>query len=460
MDLKQISEFEWEMPKTGSMLVSARVFASKPLLEVIKGDRTLEQLHNMTHLPGIQKYAIALADAHQGYGVCIGGVVALSRKNGAISPGAVGYDINCGVRLMRTNLKKEDVLPKVRELIDDMFSRVPCGIGRGGAVRVTPDELREVLSKGSKWALKQGFATQRDLDHTEEKGCLDYNDAKIISDKAIKRGLNQLGSLGSGNHFLEIQYVQEVYDEKVAKEFGIEKDNIVVMIHCGSRGLGHQVASDYLRKMENAFPDIVKSLPDRELIYAPAGNDLADEYFKAMNCAANFAWCNRQIIMHNVRKSFEAILGKPSKDMGMELVYDVCHNIAKVETYDNVECYIHRKGATRSFPGQPVLIPGDMANGSYLMVGSKGAMTKTFGSTAHGAGRVMSRHKAKKLFPSDQVMANLRKQGIYLKSASRSGVSEEAPGVYKDIDEVVRVSHELDLAKRVARLKPLGVIIG
>ncbi|VVB76534.1 tRNA-splicing ligase RtcB [Candidatus Tiddalikarchaeum anstoanum] len=473
MKLRQLTELEWEIEKEPPMLVPGRVFASKPLLKIIQEDESLKQLNNMAQLPGIQKYAIALPDAHQGYGFCIGGVAALSTSEGGISPGGIGFDINCGVRVIKTKLKRKEVEPCIKELTNSLFTGVPKGIGKGSIINVPRNELKEVLARGSNWAKDKGFATDSDLRHTEDNGYLKNNNPDFVSDRAVNRGLPEVGSLGSGNHFLEIQFVEEIYNESVSKVFGLERDDVVVMVHCGSRGLGHQVASDYMRSIEDAYPDIVKNLPDRELAYAPGGSDLADKYFKAMNCAANFAWANRQLITYSVRNVFEKFFDHSRGALGMELLYDVCHNIAKIETYDGVECYVHRKGATRSFPknhpdvpedyknvGQPVIIPGSMGTGCHILVGSEGALKKSFGSTAHGAGRLMSRTKAYKEFPAVKVNQIMQDKGIYLKSETKGTISEEAPGVYKDVDEVVRVSDQLDLAKKVCRLKPLGVIIG
>lgn len=474
MELNKINEFKWEIPKTAGMKVPAYIYASEKLLSKIKEDRTLEQLKNMAWMPGIYKKAIALPDAHQGYGFCIGGVAALSIEDGGLSPGGVGYDINCGVRLLKTNLTEEEVRKKIVQLVDSIFKNVPSGLGSEGKIKLSKEELKNILENGARWAVEQGYGNEQDLMHQEANGCLSNNDYSLVSDRALKRGIPQLGSLGAGNHFLEINKVDKIFDEKTAKVFGIENLNqVCVMIHCGSRGLGHQVCSDYLRTMEDKYRDLVKKLPDRELVYAPAGSKLCDDYLKAMNCAANYAWANRQLIMHWVRESFEKVFNKKAEDMDMKLIYDVCHNIAKVEEYDGKKFYVHRKGATRCFPaghkeipsdykevGQPVLIPGTMGTASYVLVGTETAMSETFGSTAHGAGRVSSRYKATKAHTGSEIISQLGQKGIVIKAASMKVLAEEAPDAYKDIDEVARVSDSAGIAKVVARLTPIGVIKG
>lgn len=386
---------------------------------------------------------------------------------------------NCGVRLVRTDLTIKDVKPKIREIVDTMFKNVPSGVGSRGLVKVrSQSELDEVLELGAKWAVENGYGVERDLEVLEENGCMQSADPKKVSPKAKQRGMPQLGSLGSGNHFLEVQVVDEIYNSEVAKAFGIEeKGQICIMIHTGSRGLGHQVCSDYLREMERQYKHLIKNLPDRELIYAPIKSDIAKNYFAAMSAAANFAWCNRQMIVHWVRESFEQVFKKDWESLGMEIVYDVAHNIAKLEEHEingkKVKVYVHRKGATRAFPpkhrdipkkyhnvGQPVIIPGSMGTASYLLVGSETAMKETFGSTAHGAGREMSRSKAIKQFRGSEIAKALEKQGIYVHGASWRGIAEEAPQAYKDIDEVVRASHEAGIGKLVVRLRPMGVVKG
>jgi len=472
IEIKKINEFTWKIEKTGKMNVPAVIYASEKLMAGIKQDITLEQVRNVSFLPGIINASYALPDAHQGYGFSIGGVAAFSMKDGIISPGGVGYDINCGVRLLRTDFSVDKTEKVKKQLLNQLFRDIPAGLGGKSQLRLTREELAEVLAKGSGWALEKGMATKDDLEKTEENGKMKQADPCIVSDRAYSRGLPQLDTLGSGNHFLEIQKVDKIYDEKLAKAMGISKENITIMIHCGSRGLGHQVASDYITKMENKFG--WADLPDRELINAPINSDLGQEYLKAMCSAVNYAFCNRQIIMHHVREAFKKIMGE---NENMNLVYDVAHNIAKMEKHEvdgkMQEVCIHRKGATRSFGpgreeipkayrkiGQPVIIPGSMGTASYLMIGTKEAEQLCFGSTAHGAGRVASRHAALREFRGEQIRQELEKKGIEVKSTSWKGLVEEAPQVYKDIDEVVRVSHELGLARKVARLVPIAVMKG
>lgn len=478
--LKKISDVEWEIPigTVPNMKVPGRVFASAKLIEKMKQDRTLVQCAGVATLPGIYKYSIVLPDGHEGYGFPIGGVAALDAKEGGISPGGIGYDINCGVRLVRTNFKKEDIKEKIPELLDAIFKNVPSGVGSKGKFRLKSEkELDDVLKNGVKWAVKNGFGTEQDRKHIEEEGQLEADPSKVSSD-AKKRGMPQLGSLGAGNHFLEIQYVDKIYDKKVAKVFGIGSEGqVTVMIHTGSRGFGHQVCSDYLRKMEKEYPEVIKTLPDRELIYAPAGSKMAKDYFSAMNCAANYAWTNRQMILHWTREAFENVFGKKWQELGMEIVYDVCHNIAKLEEH-NIDgkirkVYVHRKGATRAFGpgrkeipadyrevGQPVIIPGSMGTASYVLVGSKTSMEKTFGSTAHGAGRSKSRHQALREYWGETVAKDLSKKGILIRAATKKVIAEEAPGAYKDIDDVAETSHKAGIGNLVVRLKPMGVVKG
>jgi len=473
IEIKKISDIEWEIPKTGSMNVPVRIFASEKLLEKMKQDRTLEQGKNITFLPGIYKNAIVLPDGHEGYGFPIGGVAALDFEKGGISPGGIGYDINCGVRLLRTNLKKEDIYPKVKELLESLFQHVPAGLGSSN-IRVTTEVLQGVLNDGAKWAVENGYGNKEDLEFCEENGHMKTADATFVSDKAKKRGRKQLATLGSGNHFLEIQYVDEIFDKEVAEKFGItEQGQVMLMIHCGSRGLGHQVCSDYLREMERELPEIAAKIPDKELIYAPSGHKLCDKYLKAMSCAANFAWCNRHIIGHQCRLAFSEIFPNSK----LNTVYDVAHNIAKIEEHkingEIKKVFMHRKGATRAFGpgrkeipekyrdvGQPILIPGSMGTASYVLVGTKEGMEATFGSTAHGAGRTMSRHQALRQYRGESLKRELEEKKIFIKSASWKGIAEEAPGAYKNIEEVVDVSHKAGIGKKVVRLKPIGVIKG
>ena len=473
MELKKISEYEWEIEKHGGMRVPARIFASEKLVQKIQQDRTLQQAVNVAHLKGIQKYSYVMPDAHEGYGFPIGGVAAFDTEEGIISPGGIGYDVNCGVRLIRTDWTADDIKPKLRQLLDTLFVEVPSGVGRAGLTRLSDAEMKDILAKGSKWSLEQGYGTKDDLATTEEYGFMKQADPETVSRTAVARGKPQLGTLGAGNHFLEIQAVDAIYDEKAAAAFGITSvGQATVMVHCGSRGLGHQIASDYIREMENKYG--FKDLPDRELINAPFQSELGQKYFKAMCAGMNYAFANRQMIVHWIRDSFKKVMGT---DEGMKQVYDVCHNIGKIEQHkvdgETKELCVHRKGATRSFGpgreevnevyrsiGQPVFIPGTMGTASYVMVGTSEAEEKSWGSTAHGAGREMSRADAIRRFRGDAVAKELEQQGILVKAASWKGIAEEHVPAYKDIDEVCRVSGAAKLAKPVARLVPLGVVKG
>ncbi|WP_226041841.1 RtcB family protein [Natrinema sp. DC36] len=478
--LERVREYVWEIPQEGDMRVPARVLASEALLEEIQEDKSLEQIKNTTHLPGITNHAICMPDTHQGYGFPVGGVGALDAENGCISPGAVGYDINCGVRMMRTNLTYDEVRGHEEELVDSLFANIPSGLGGGGIVEAGVETIDEILARGVDWALENGHAVEADLLHCEDEGMREGADPEKVSQKAKDRGKNQIGSLGSGNHFLEVQRVTDVFDSGVGEAYGLEEDQIVVLIHCGSRGLGHQTCNDYLRKIEQQHKGLLDQLPDKELAAAPAGSQLAEDYYGAMNAAINFAWVNRQLIMHRTRQVFERVFDRSWESMEMELLYDVAHNIAKKETHtvnddgDERELYVHRKGATRAFPaghpevpaayrdvGQPVIIPGSMGAGSYVLRGGENSMELTFGSTAHGAGRLMSRTQAKNEFWGGDVQQDLEdQQAIYVKAQSGATIAEEAPGVYKDVDEVVRVSDELGIGDKVARTFPVCNIKG
>ncbi|RDI72772.1 RtcB family protein [Halopelagius longus] len=476
--LERVRDYVWEIPREGDMRVPARVLASEKLLEQIGGDKTLQQLRNATHLPGIAKHAICMPDGHQGYGFPVGGVGATDVENGCISPGSVGYDINCGVRMMTTNLTYDDVQGREEELVEALFANVPSGLGGGGVVQGDRDAVEGVLARGMDWALEEGWAVEEDLAHCEDEGMRPDADPSAVSQKAKDRGKNQLGSLGSGNHFLEVQRVTDVFREEVADSFGLFDDQIVVLVHCGSRGLGHQVCSDYLRRIEKEHGDLLADLPDKELAAAPAGSELAEEYYGAMCAAINFAWVNRQLIMHRTRQVFERVFERDWEEMEMHLLYDVAHNIAKKEVHDvdgeERELYVHRKGATRAFPagrpelpsayrdvGQPIIIPGSMGAGSYVLRGGENSLNLTFGSTAHGAGRTMSRTQAKQEYWGETVQNELRDQEkIYVKAQSGATVAEEAPGVYKDVDEVVRVSDELGIGDKVVRTFPVCNIKG
>ncbi len=474
MDIKRLSDYAWEIPKHGEMKVSTVIYISSQLLEGVRRDKTLTQARNVACLRGIQQTAYVMPDAHQGYGFPIGGVAAFDLDEGIISPGGVGYDINCGVRLLKTDFREEDIEPHRRQLLSEIFKQVPAGVGKGGTTRLSRRVLEEVCAKGAEWAVENGYGMAEDLQRTEESGRMRAADPSQLSNRALERGIPQLGTLGAGNHFLEIQKVAEIFDQDVAEVFGIHTvGQIMVMIHCGSRGLGHQVASDYIRLMENKFG--TKGLPDRELINAPIQSPLGQQYYKSMSAAVNFAFANRQMIAHWVRQVFSRVLGS---SRGMDQVYDVCHNVAKFEKHQVDEgemkkVCIHRKGATRSFGpgreeipevyrsvGQPVIIPGSMGTSSYVLVGTKEAEKLSFGSTAHGAGRVMSRHEAIRRFRGEKIKQDLERKGIELRFTGWKGVAEEASAAYKDVDEVVRVSHKVGIGKLVARVVPVGVMKG
>ena len=470
-NIKKISLNIYEIPKEGKMLVPGIIFASELLMNNIRKDKTLSQVKNVAMLPGILKASIAVADAHQGYGFPIGGVAAFDMDKGVISPGGVGYDINCSVRLLKTNLKKEDILKNQNKVVEALFRKIPSGVGRGSKFQITRKELDKVLESGARYIVEKGYGIKEDYLHMEEEGCLKGADASKVSERAIKRGIGQLGTLGAGNHFLEVQCVDEIFDDEIAKTFGLKKGQVTIMIHCGSRGLGHQVASDYIKKMEDKYG--FKDLPDRELINAPIKSQLGKDYYSAMACAANFAFANKQLITHWIREEMKHLFPKFKADV----VYDVCHNIAKFEEHvvygkKKIVC-VHRKGATRSFGsgrkeipeaykkvGQPVIIPGSMGTASYLLVGTKKAEELTFGSTVHGAGRVSSRSAALKNLRGEEVKKKLSQKGIEVKSGSWKALAQEAPEVYKDIDEVVKVVDELGISKKIARLKPLVVVKG
>jgi tRNA-splicing ligase RtcB len=470
MQTKQISDIEIEIPKEGGMLVPARIFASKKLFEKLRDDKTLDQIKNVAMLPGIIGKALAMPDAHQGYGFPIGGVAAFDLDNGVISPGGVGYDINCSVRLLKTNLELEDVEKMKKQIIKSLFKDVPSGVGEKGKIKLSAQELDDVLSKGIGWCLEKGYATKKDAEFTEDSGCLPNANPKDVSQRAKSRGLPQLGSLGAGNHFLELQVVDEILNKEIAKEFGLEKGMITIMVHCGSRGLGHQVASDYIQLMEKEYG---YPKQDRELVNAPIKSDLGKKYLSAMACAANFGFANKQLITHWIRETMTKMFPK----FKAEVIYDVCHNIAKIEEHKvdgkKKKILIMRKGATRAFgpgrkelpkkyqvTGQPVIIPGSMGTASYVLVGTNESEEFSFSSTAHGAGRVSSRTFANKNLNAEIIEKELNAKGIELISGSKKGIVEEAPQVYKDIDEVVSVSDKAGLAKLVAKLKPLAVMKG
>lgn len=477
MELKKISDVLWEIPKSGNMLVPIRVHASKQMLEKIKQDRTLWQASNCATLKGVLKNIIVLPDAHEGYGAPIGGIGAFDFDTGIISPGFCGYDISCGVRMLRTNLNENDLKPRIKELIESLFRNVPSGLGSKGKIRLNFNQLNEVLNTGAEWAVKNGYGWQMDLERMEDRGKMEDADDSKVSEKAKQRGIPQLGSLGSGNHYLEVQRVDKIFLPEIAKAMGIEKEGqITAMIHCGSRGLGHQVATDYIRVMEKVMPKYGIKIPDRELACAPAQSNEGQDYFKAACSAVNFALANRQMILHWVRESFEKIFRKSPEDLGLELIYDVSHNIIKKEEHEidgkRKKMWIHRKGSTRGFPpfhpvlpsiykniGQPVIIGGSMGTCSYLLVGTDSGK-ETFFSTAHGAGRVMSRHEALRQKRGEEVKKDLEKRGISVRNAGWKTLAEEADFAYKNVTEVVETCEKAGISKIVCRLKPLGVIKG
>jgi tRNA-splicing ligase RtcB len=478
--LEKLNDCMWRIPQYKSgMRVPGMVFANQALLEKMQTDRTLWQCTNVAHLPGIYKYAVTLPDGHEGYGFPIGGVAATDYEEGVISPGGVGYDINCGVRLLTTNLSEKDVRPKLSQLAGAIFANVPSGLGsRRKDFVLSSGDLDRLVVEGVQWLIDRGLGWSGDAEHCEEGGCMKNADPTKVSPTAKKRGLTQIGTLGSGNHFLEIQKVDEICDSRRAKVFGIEHEGqVTVMIHCGSRGYGHQVCSDYLRVMERAVHRYGIELPDRELACAPGSSNEAGDYIKAMACAVNYAFSNRQAIMHWVRQSFQQVYREDPEKFGLKLVYDVAHNIAKVETHTvdggQKKVWVHRKGATRAFPaghaavpadyrseGQPVLIPGSMGTSSWVLVGTEKAMELTFGSTAHGAGRMMSRSAAKRKYWGGDIKAALEKRGIVVRAASASVLAEEADPAYKDVDVVAEVSDEVGIATKVARLVPIAVVKG
>jgi tRNA-splicing ligase RtcB (3'-phosphate/5'-hydroxy nucleic acid ligase) len=478
VNLKKIRDCVWEIPTSykDGMRVPGRIYLDDEEIKTVEKG-ALDQVSNVACLPGIQKFSIGLPDIHFGYGFSIGGVAAFSARTGVISPGGVGFDINCGVRLLRTNLTEEEVKPRISELLDTLFKNVPSGVGSKGKIRLKEGEIDDVLENGAHWAVENGYGWESDLNYLEENGRMESADSGKVSDKAKKRGIPQLGSLGSGNHFLEIQRMDEIFDEKVAKTFGIEKDQITVMIHTGSRGCGHQICSDYLRTMDKAYKKYNINLPDRQLACAPVDSQEAQDYFGAMAAAANYAWTNRQMIVHWVRESFEQVFKRDAEDMNMGIVYDVAHNIAKKETHKikgrDTEVYVHRKGATRAFGpgrkeipaeyrgvGQPVMLPGTMGTASYILHGTETAMEETFGSTAHGAGRKMSRSGAKREYRGEEVKEALARKGIIIRANSMPVVAEEAPGAYKDVDKVVEIAHKAGISKLVGKMVPLGVAKG
>ncbi len=480
--LQRVDKYVWKIPQTyrSGMRVPVIIYASDKLIQKMQQDRTLEQAVNVSMLPGVQKQVTVLPDAHEGYGFPIGGVAAMDVETGVISPGGIGYDINCGVRLMVTNLSVNDVRPRIKELIDTIFANVPAGLGsRRKDFNVTHSDLDRIVVEGAKYIIeKYGLGWDEDYKHMEESGAIQGADPSVVSPTAKSRGQAQIGTLGSGNHFLEVQRVDKIFDEKAAKAMGITHEGqVTVLIHCGSRGYGHQICSDYLRVMERGAVKYGIRLPDRELACVPIKSPEAQQYLKAFKCAVNFAFANRQAISHWVRQSFQRVFKQDPENLGMKIVYDVCHNIAKFEVHkingETKEVLVHRKGATRSFPaghplipedyrtiGQPVLIPGSMGTASWVLLGNPKAMELSFGSTAHGAGREMSRAGAKRRYRGDQVLRDLESRGIYVRGDSIATIVEEVDAAYKSVDEVVEVSHQVGIGTKVARLVPIGVVKG
>ena len=477
-EIKKVRDNVYEIPGTydKKMRASGRFYIADEYFDDLE-EGAIEQIINIACLPGVQRYSIGLPDIHFGYGFPIGGVAAFSMRNGIVSPGGVGFDINCGVRLIKSNLTMADIEEHLDELSDKLFKNIPSGVGSKGKIKLEEGEIDKVLDNGAEWAVENGYGWPEDLEVLEENGKMVDADSSIVSDKAKKRGIPQLGSLGSGNHFLEIQEVEEIFNEEVAEVFGLEKGMIVVMVHSGSRGCGHQVCSDYLRVMDKAYKKYKIQIDDRQLACAPLDSKEAQDYIQAMAAAANYAWANRQMMTHWIRETFEDVLGKSAKDMEMDVVYDVAHNIVKMENHKvynrEEDLLVHRKGATRAFGpgreevpekyravGQPVLIPGTMGTASYVLHGTEKAMEETFGSTAHGAGRILSRSKAKKDYDADEITKDLESKGIRIKATSKHVIEEEAPGAYKDVDSVVRVSDSTGIAKLVAKLKPIAVCKG
>ncbi len=477
--LERVDAYRVRIPKSSfkGMRVPGMIYANESLLKDILKDKALEQVVNVAALPGIVGHSMAMPDMHWGYGFPIGGVAATDpEEGGVISPGGVGFDINCGVRLVSCELTEVDVRPRLRDLVHQLFRDVPSGLGSKSLLRVSLSDEKKLLSRGARWAVCQGYGTDEDLEATEDYGCIEGADPGAVSERACERGKTQIGTLGSGNHFLEVQVVDEIYDQSLANTLRIFKGQVTVMIHCGSRGLGYQICDEYCRTIAGAMEKYRITVPDRQLACAPVDSPEGRKYLAAMRCAANYAWVNRQYIMHRTRQAFERVFEKSWRDLGLRLVYDVAHNIAKIEKHSvagkEKRLCVHRKGATRAFPpghpelprryqsiGQPVIIPGDMGRHSYLLIGSEGA-SETFYSCCHGAGRVMSRSKAKKTFDHRTLLDELAAKGIVVQAQSRATVTEEAPMVYKDVTEVVDVVHNAGLAKKVCRMRPVGVVKG
>ncbi len=478
-DLKRITDYEWEIPQSyrPDMRVPVRLFATRRMLEDVMKDKSLEQAVNAATLPGLVGHVIVMPDMHQGYGFPIGGVAATRFPQGVISPGGIGYDINCGVRLLGSQITHEAALPWLDDLATALNKNCPSGVGEGGAVHASESELISVCRQGSRWALKQGFASEADLRRTEESGCVEGADPDKVSVRARQRGRPQLGSLGAGNHFIEIDVVEQVFAPEAASVMGLQEGTLAVQIHCGSRGFGHQVCTDYVEEFQEAVKRFGIHLADRELVCAPLDSAEGKNYLGAMRCAANYAFANRQILAHSARKAFEQVLAGKVKDFHLHQVYDICHNMGKIETHvidgERMQVCVHRKGATRAFGpgapelpdeykpiGQPVLVPGSMGTASWVLVGTSASMDQSFGSTCHGSGRLMSRHEAKRNVRGDKLRQELESGGIHIRAGSMAGLAEEAPQAYKDVDQVVEAVVGGGIARKVARLHPLAVIKG
>lgn len=472
MKITQLSDCTFQVAKQGDMLTDVLIFADSPILDQMKKDICITQGMQVAQLPGIVGKSLMMPDAHQGYGFPIGGVAAMDAKCGCISPGGVGFDINCGMRMLISELSAHQVQDKIKILLDTLYAKVPVGMGKDSEIRLSHDQLDEVLINGARWAIDKGYGTPEDLLVTEEEGCMSGADPSVVSPRAKKRGRFQLGTLGSGNHFLEVQKVDTLFDSQTAQTFGLSKDQVVIMIHCGSRGVGHQICTDFIKRIEDEYSSEVDALPERDLAYAPLGSACADDYQKAMACAMNFAWANRQVITAKIRECFKELF-----DADLKVLYDMSHNTAKMEVHtvdgQKREVCVHRKGAARAFgpghkdipqvyqkTGQPVLIPGSMGTSSYVLAGTKEGMDISFGTTCHGAGRVMSRKKASETFSIEEVEKDLSDKNVSVKAASQRGIVNEAPGVYKDVDAVVKVCQDAGIANIVAKVVPMGVIKG
>ncbi len=477
MELKQINQYCWEVPKTGAMNVPGRIYSDESMIKAIRQEEAFKQVANVATLPGILMSSLGMPDIHWGYGFPIGGVAAFDWESGIISPGGVGYDINCGVRLAVSSLTEKEINHRLELLANTLYQNIPSGVGSTGSIKLSTKDEKKVLKQGSLWAVKQGLGEDLDIEHTEDNGCMQNADPDALSQRALERGKKQLGTLGSGNHFLEVGVVAQVFDETIAHRFGIFKGQVTLMIHSGSRGLGYQVCDDFLALMTKHAKKTGFTLPDRQLSCAYIQSQEGQLYYNAMACAANYAWANRQVLMHRARKVFSKVLGIGPSSLDMRLVYDVCHNIARKEEHiiegkKKTVC-VHRKGATRSFPpghsaicksyrdvGQPILIPGDMGTASYVLAGAKTAMEETFGSTCHGAGRVLSRKAAKKASKGRDIRRELEERGVLVRWTGRSTLAEELPEAYKDVNQVVEVVHGAGISKKVAKLKPVIVIKG